>query len=320
MKSNLKQALEKMHYEIVGKHTALEICSWTKKSLLDEGVCYKQQFYGIRSHMCCQMSPATGYCNFKCRYCWRPHELNQGIVMPDDVDEPKEIIEQCIIGQRRKLSGFGGNAKINQLKFKQAQEPMHFAISLTGEPTLYPKLPELIQELHSLGKTTFLVTNGSVPEMLKTLQKKDALPTQLYISIDTPQEKEHKQINIPLIKNSWRKINQTLELLPKLNCRKVLRITLIKGMNDSHVKQYAELIKKAAGSDEKTMVEVKAYMWMGYSRKRMKKENMPYHKDILDFSEKLANELGWKILDQHTRSRVCLLCKNDFKERIMSFD
>ncbi len=320
MDKKLKDSLENMHYEVVGAHTSVEICSWCKKSLLGQGVCYKQQFYGIRSHLCCQMSPATGYCNFKCRYCWRAHELNQGISMPSDVDSPKEIIDACIIAQRRKLSGFGGNADVDQKKFKQAQEPMHFAISLTGEPTLYKKLPELIKEIHSRGKTTFLVTNGSVPEMLKKLKKENALPTQLYVSIDTPRKEEHKKINIPLIKDSWEKIQETLKLLPELNCRKVLRITLMKGFNDSHIKDYADLIKKAAENDEKTMVEIKAYMWVGASRKRMPKEAMPYHKDIQEFSKKLAKKLNWKIIDEHPRSRVCLLIKKDFKDRIMKFD
>ena len=27
------------------------------------------------------------------------------------------------------------------------KQPLHFAISLTGEPTMYPRLPELIDEI-----------------------------------------------------------------------------------------------------------------------------------------------------------------------------
>ena len=94
----------------------------------------------------------------------------------------------------------------------------------------------------------------------------------------------------------------------------------MKGLNDKFVKEYADMIKRAAGKDEKTMVEIKAYMWVGYSRNRMEKEAMPYSEDVRDFSEKLAKELGWKILDEHKRSRVCLLAKKDFKERVMKFD
>ena len=311
-----KQALENAHYEIVGRHSALEICSWNKKSLLDEGVCYKQKFYGINCHRCCQMTPAAGWCDQRCVFCWRAHELNEGMHMDSDVDSPKEIVDGCITAQRRKLSGFGGNEKVNEEKFKEAQEPMHFAISLTGEPTLYPRLGELIKEIHSRGKTTFLVTNGQHPEVLQKLKDEDALPTQLYISVDAPNEKLHKQIDIPLNKNAWKRLNKTIELLPKLNCRKVFRVTLIKGVNDCCIPEYAELVRKA-GDD--MMIEIKAYMFIGYSRKRMKVENMPTHEEIMGFSRKLANELGWKIIDEKKESRVALIMKKDVSGRIMEF-
>ena len=44
---NVKEILKKQHYEIAGKneHSAVQICRWTKKSLRDEGVCYKEKFY-----------------------------------------------------------------------------------------------------------------------------------------------------------------------------------------------------------------------------------------------------------------------------------
>ena len=101
----LKDSLEKMHYEVVGNHSAVEICSWCKKSLCDEGICYKQKFYGIRSHMCCQMTPSVGYCNHKCIFCWRPQEINCGTSMSGELDSPEEIIDGCIKAQIRKLSG-----------------------------------------------------------------------------------------------------------------------------------------------------------------------------------------------------------------------
>jgi len=310
-----KQALENAHYEIVGRHSAVEICSWNKKSLLDEGVCYKQKFYGINSHRCCQMTPSAGWCDQKCIFCWRAQELNEGIQMNSDVDDPKEIVDGCIKAQKRKLSGFKGNEKTNMEKWKEAQEPMHFAISLTGEPTLYPKLVELIKEIHSREKTTFLVTNGQHPEVLLKLKQENALPTQLYVSLDAPNKELHKKIDVPINKDAWERLNKTLEVLKNLDCRKVIRITLIKGINDCCIPEYAKLIKKAGNA----MIEVKAYMFIGHSRKRMKEENMPFHEDVMEFSKKLADELGWKILDESKPSRVALLAKEDFPERVMHF-
>ncbi len=312
----LKKALEKMHYEFIGNHTALEICSWTKKSLRDEGVCYKEKFYGIKSHRCAQMSPAAGFCDQKCVFCWRPHELNIGIQMKGDVDSPEEIIEGCIIAQRRKLSGFGGNEKVNTKKLKEAQDPSQWAISLTGEPTLYPKLGELVEDLRRKGCSTFIVSNGMHPEVLEKLAKEKQLPTQLYISLDAPTYELHKKINIPLRKDSWKRLNKTLKLLPKLKTRKVIRITLIKDLNDSNIKEWVKILKQAGD----LYIEVKGYMWVGYSRKRLKKENMPYHEEVKDFSKKLAKELGWKIADESKRSRVVLISKDGKVKKISKSD
>lgn len=320
MKQKLRKALEKQHYGVVGNHSAVAICSWCKKSLRDEGVCYKQKFYGIKSHRCCQMTPTAGFCNFKCRFCWRAHEFNEGKEWKGKCDDAKEIINGCIAAQRKLLTGFGGNEKANKKKVKESQEPMHFAISLTGEPTLFPKLPSLIKELHKKGKTTFLVTNGTQPEMIRKLKREKALPTQLYLSLDAPTKEMQEKIDIPLIPDAWERINKTIKLLPKLNCRKVIRITLIKGLNDSHVKEYAKLIKKATGNDKKTMLEVKAFMWVGFSRKRLKKENMPLHKECKEFAKKLAKELNWEIIDEHIRSRAVLIMEKDSPGRIMKFD
>jgi len=40
-------------------------------------------------------------------------------------------------------------------KWKEAQEPIQFAISLSGEPTLYSKIGELIEELRRRKKQVF---------------------------------------------------------------------------------------------------------------------------------------------------------------------
>ena len=101
-------------------------------------------------------------------------------------------------------------------------------------------------------------------------------------------------------KDAWKRINKTLEILPKLDCRKVLRLTLIKDFNDSNIKEWAKFIKKAGD----LMLEIKAYMWIGGSRKRLKKENMPSHEEVIDFSKKLAEELGIKVKDIYAPTGV----------------
>ena len=95
------------------------------------------------------------------------------------IDNPKDIINGCILAQRKLLTGFKGYKKTNQKKFKEAQEPMQFAISLSGEPMVYEKIGELITELRKRRKTSFLVTNGLYPEKLEELKKKKANATAL---------------------------------------------------------------------------------------------------------------------------------------------
>ena len=62
MQKELKLLLEKQQYAFIGEHSAIKICEWTKRSLKDQGVCYKEKFYGINSHRCCQMTPAVNFC------------------------------------------------------------------------------------------------------------------------------------------------------------------------------------------------------------------------------------------------------------------
>ncbi len=299
MKPEVKKLLENQQYKIIGKNAAVKICTWTKKSLRDEDFCYKEKFYGIKSHLCCQITPCVNYCQQSCIFCWRPVEHTEGIKMKE-YDEPKEIIKGVIEGQRKLLSGFGGNEKVNRKKFFEAKNPKQFAISLAGEPTLYLKLNELINELNEIG-TTFVVSNGLNPEVLKKIK-----PTQLYVSLDAPNEEIYKKICRPAVKDGWKKLMKSLSLLKKIK-RSCIRITLVKGLNMIYPKKYAKLIEKASPK----FVEVKAYMFVGYSRQRLNIKNMPLHNEVKEFAEKIAESSGYKIIDEKKESRVVLLMKED---------
>ena len=192
--------------------------------------------------------------------------------------------------------------KTDKIKFREALRPKHVAISLAGEPTLYPYLSELIRSFHHRGFTTFLVSNGTVPEALTKLS---AEPTQLYVSLCAYDETSFLKTCRPQIPKAWEKLNQTLDSLPSFRCPTVLRITLARHLNLSHPEEYARLIKKA----NPTYVEPKAYMHVGFSRMRLSFENMPSHQEIKDFAIKLAKETGYKILNEAPESRVALLSR-----------
>lgn len=76
-----------------------------KKSILNEGFCYKEKFYGIESHRCLQMSPAVPFCHQKCSFCWRDLSLTK-TKWVGDYDDPKTIIQDAIHAQNKLLCGF----------------------------------------------------------------------------------------------------------------------------------------------------------------------------------------------------------------------
>jgi tRNA wybutosine-synthesizing protein 1 len=195
---------------------------------------------------------------------------------------------------------------------EEAQNPTQFAISLIGEPTFYPRLADLIKLLRKKKISTFLVTNGLHLSRLAELEKKKALPTQLYVSLNSPNEKLYEKWHKSRIKGAWEIFNKTLGLLPNLPTRKVVRITLVRNLNMIEPENYAKLILKA----KPDFIEVKSYMAVGYARKRLGYEKMPSHSEIKEFEELLLQHLPeYKYLDEQERSRVVLLgrCKRGVK-------
>jgi len=308
-----KKVMKRMGYGFTGSYSAVKPCSWLKKSLLGEGVCYKEQFYGIKCHRCLQMSPCVQFCNHFCKFCWRPFEASHlGTKMPNKVDEPDDIIERAFKEYERLLSGFGGNSKVNKKKLKEAMNPKHAAISLAGEPTLYPKISELIKAFHKKGMTTFLVTNGTNPDVLRKLKE---MPTQLYLTLPAPNEEVYKKTCNPAIHDGWKRIIRSINVLSKMKTRKVVRLTLVKGLNMVNPEGYAKILK----NKKIHFIEPKAFMSVGYARKRIHYNKMPLFEEIKNFSQELADAINYKIIDEKADSRVCLIAKKDYSWRKLKF-
>lgn len=305
-----KRDLYKQGYRVVGNHSAIKVCLWCKKAIRKEGSCYKNTFYGINSHRCVQMTPALQFCSNRCIFCWRDVDFTKP-KWTGKIDDPKDIVDGCIKEHIKYLYGFGGNPKSSKKRYNESLKPLHFAISLAGEPTLYPKLPELIKEIHSRGMTSFLVTNGTNPAMIKKLIKNQ--PTQLYLTLPAPDRETYSKVCNPLLKNQWKKINETLKLLKKFK-RSAIRLTLVKNHNMIKPEKYAELV-----GDNADFVEAKAFMWVGFSQQRLNIKDMPLHPDIKRFAKEIAKQSGLKIIDEKKESRVVLLMKKDRKDRVMKF-
>ena len=298
--------LQRQKYHLVGNHSAVKRCRWLYNSIVQDRTCYKQKFYGIKSHQCLQMTPSVFHCTMSCVFCWRAqsgdHDLRWDETKLPEWDDPETIIDGCIREQKRILTGYKATPNADQKKRLEALTPKHAAISLTGEPTIYPHLDGLIKAFHRRGFTTFLVSNGSVPEALSNLSEE---PTQLYISVSAFDKNAFSKICRPHVDDAWKKLNETLEMLPSFKCPTVIRFTLAKHMNLEYPKLFAELVRKA----NPTYLEPKAYMHVGFSRLRMDGSNMPSHMEIKEFGSQLSSELGYSMLDESPDSRVVLLSR-----------
>jgi len=296
---------KKSGYRIIGKnkHSAVEICRWTKSALRGERGCYKQAWFCIKSHRCIQMTPSL-VCNLRCQFCWRRFDLRQ--IELNTLDEPKDIVEEAVKTQQELLSGFGGNLKTTKEMFKEAVQPKHFAISLDGEPTLYPKLSELIKEIKSRDCTAFLVTNGTMPSRLEELIENEAEPTNLYISVYGTSDENYQKVCKPFISDVFEKVKESLRLMKKFKeAKTIFRITAVKNLTMVNPEGYSELIKMS----EPKFVEIKGYAWLGESRKRLPNSAVPTVEELKEFGGKLQKLTGYSIAAEDDISRVVLLTK-----------
>lgn len=297
---NPRFALRRQGYQFVkeGASAALKPCLWCSRSLQEGGSCYKQQFYGIESHRCVQMTP-TLRCNQRCLFCWRSFEHET----PDSVPvTPEEILARIPFLQKKGLAGYSYkvNPEVTPEKWDEALHPRHVAVSLSGEPTLYPQLPELIDLFTVQGFTTFLVSNGTNPDVIARCH-----PFQTYISLDAPDVATYEKVCRPLGNPGefWERVQESLRLLGSR--RSAVRVTLVSGLNDTNPDGYARIIQDSGA----TFVEIKGYMYLGYSRNRLESTNMPGHEAVRKFAEAIASHCDYRVKDENALSRVVLLEK-----------
>ncbi|RXE56684.1 tRNA-modifying enzyme [Methanoculleus taiwanensis] len=293
MQSEACNALRKQGYQFFNPRSsaAVKPCLWNKRTLKGGEMCYKAQFYGIESHRCVQMTP-TLRCNQRCLFCWRSFEHE---VTEEEECPPAEIRENLWRLQKKALSGYKVSQYVTGERFREALAPTMVAISLSGEPTCYSPLPELIDGLNEDGYTTFLVSNGTRPDVLARCR-----PYQLYVSLDAPDRETYLRLCRPR-EDYWDEIGESLALLAAR--RSAIRVTVVRGLNDFAPEQYAARIQDSGA----TFVEVKGYMHLGYSRHRLKRDHMPAHDQVRAFAERVAEHCDYRIKDESPISRVVCL-------------
>lgn len=301
----IRVSLEKQGYKIIGSHSGVKICRWTKSQLRGRGGCYKHSFYGIESHRCMEATPSLACAN-KCVFCWRHHTNPVGKSWQWKMDDPLEIVNSAIDLHTNMIKQMKGVPGVTLERLMEGLSPRHCALSLVGEPIMYPEINTLVDELHRRQISTFLVTNAQFPEKIEMLRP----VTQLYVSVDAATKDSLKAIDRPLFGDFWERFIDSLKALREKQQRTVYRLTLVKGWNTEDIDAYSKLF--SVGKPD--FVEIKGVTYCGTSAtSKLTMENVPWHSDVKAFSEALAlrSQGEYEVACEHVHSCCVLLAKTD---------
>eukprot|EP00727_Mastigamoeba_balamuthi_P005109 m51a1_g14597 hypothetical protein (645) ;mRNA; f:1169911-1171979 len=336
--ADLREALEKEGYGVVGTHSAVKMCRWTRNAVRGRGLCYKNGFYGIRSHQCMEFSSSIACAN-KCVFCWRHQRNPVTTAWRWPADDPQMVADASYETWKAFVRPLKGVPDIVPERFEAAvSAPRHVALSLVGESLLYPRLSELLRAFHARGCSTFLVSNAQAPEQLAAV----CPVTQLYLSCDAATRETLAVIDRPLHRDYWERFLACLDILAQRTERTVLRLTVVKGWNASTMcnpgpsvsgqpprmppegrgccvgdtpAAYAALVRRGRPS----FIEVKGATYFGASgagsTQALSMANVPYHSEVVDFARLIAAELApdYELASEHAHSCCVLLAHKSFR-------
>uniref|UniRef100_A0A8C8XVM5 S-adenosyl-L-methionine-dependent tRNA 4-demethylwyosine synthase TYW1 n=1 Tax=Panthera leo TaxID=9689 RepID=A0A8C8XVM5_PANLE len=295
----LREALTKQGYQLIGSHSGVKLCRWTKSMLRGRGGCYKHTFYGIESHRCMETTPSLACAN-KCVFCWRHHTNPVGTEWRWKMDQPEMILKEAIENHQSMIKQFKGVPGVREDRFEEGMMVKHCALSLVGEPIMYPEINRFLKLLHECKISSFLVTNAQFPVEIRNLKP----VTQLYVSVDASTKDSLKKIDRPLFKDFWQRFLNSLKALAAKQQRTVYRLTLVKAWNVDELQAYAELV--TLGNPD--FIEVKGVTYCGESSaSSLTMANVPWHEEVVHFVRELVALIpNYEIACEHEHSN-CLL-------------
>ncbi|XP_036897624.1 S-adenosyl-L-methionine-dependent tRNA 4-demethylwyosine synthase TYW1 isoform X2 [Sturnira hondurensis] len=302
----LREALTKQGYQLIGSHSGVKLCRWTKSMLRGRGGCYKHTFYGIESHRCMETTPSLACAN-KCVFCWRHHTNPVGTEWRWKMDQPEVILKEAIENHQNMIKQFKGVPGVKEERFEEGMTVKHCALSLVGEPIMYPEINRFLKLLHRCKISSFLVTNAQFPMEIRNLTP----VTQLYVSVDASTRDSLKKIDRPLFKDFWQRFLDSLKALAAKQQRTVYRLTLVKAWNVDELQAYAELV--SLGSPD--FIEVKGVTYCGESSaSSLTMANVPWHEEVVRFVRELVALIpDYEIACEHEHSNCLLIAHKKFK-------
>eukprot|EP00511_Aplanochytrium_stocchinoi_P006904 CAMPEP_0204827802 /NCGR_PEP_ID=MMETSP1346-20131115/5295_1 /ASSEMBLY_ACC=CAM_ASM_000771 /TAXON_ID=215587 /ORGANISM="Aplanochytrium stocchinoi, Strain GSBS06" /LENGTH=286 /DNA_ID=CAMNT_0051956403 /DNA_START=390 /DNA_END=1250 /DNA_ORIENTATION=- len=195
-------------------------------------------------------------------------------------------------------------------RLEEAYTVKHCALSLVGEPIMYPRINEMVGELHQRDISTFLVTNAQFPKAIIDLDP----VTQLYVSIDASNKDALKAIDRPLFGDFWERFTGSLKALREKGQRTVYRLTLVKQWNmedendEEELCQYVKLLELG----QPDLIEIKAVTYCGKSdASNLTMKNVPWHSEVRKFADTLCERTNgeYGTAAEHVHSCCTLLAR-----------
>jgi len=253
-------------------------------------------------------------CANKCVFCWRHHTNPVAKEWKWKIDDPEFLVKGAIENHHLLIKSLRGIPGVQPENFLEAQTIKHCALSLVGEPIMYPHINKFVELLHEKHISTFMVTNAQFPDQLEAL-----VPvTQLYLSIDAGTKDSLKAVDRPLFPDFWDRFLGCIDRLKHKGQRTVFRLTLVKEHNMEEILNYAELVLRGVPD----LIEVKGVTFCGDSpTSNLTIKNTPRHLEVVEFckdlcaaANKLVNpeEAFYELSCEHEHS-LCVLMANKKK-------
>lgn len=213
------------------------------------------------------------------------------------------------------IKALKGVPGVSPERMKEATKIKHCALSLVGEPIMYPQISRVLELLHQSGVSSFLVTNAQFPKQLEDLGP----CTQLYTSIDAATKDELKRIDRPLNENFWEKFLASIDALRDRHfSRTVFRLTLVKDYNMTDAAEYAKLVIRGRPD----FIEIKGVTFSGDdkgNKDKMTMGNVPWHEEVVKYGlsiiqhENLTDD--YELACEHKHSLCILIAHKKFKKK-----
>jgi len=244
-------------------------------------------------------------------FCWRHHTNPVAKEWKWKVDAPEELVDLAIANHRSMMKQMKGVPGVVPERFEEAFTIKHCALSLVGEPIIYPYINEFIDLLHQKNISSFLVTNAQFPDKIDSVKP----VTQLYVSVDAATKESLKKVDRPVFTDFWERFLSCLDSLSRKGQRTVYRLTLIKEWNVEEIANYGELV----GRGKPSFIEIKGFTYCGDSKtSNLTIKNVPFHEEVLRFSEELVNSTAflrenYEVSCEHEHSCCVLISHKKFK-------